>query len=379
MKSTIGIIELYQHNEVLIHYCKLFLIGGHELLVFCPKDMYEDLPLEIKNSKKISWQLNSEDIGLFLNEQEQKIKACDHVLVSTIFSHFEAFGKIPTLTKSTLVIHSLHTWLEPFKHINLRQKYYLKDLYRLARFYVKGQAKARRKVLQAFHNIGLANASILSYAENNITSSIKKKFRSTPFGGYIGRENKMETEKFKFTITGTIEDNVRDYYVVLDALKKIENKLDKPTQIVLLGRPKGESGIKIKRTFEALNISNLEIVTFDNYISEETYMNQLMSTDVLLVPLNPIVQYIAFEELACKSKLSGSVNDLIRYGIPSIVSSAFSVDDNIDNQLTFFGDATELGDHILKYLSQPEILDDNIYSNYAYPELYKSLKRNLNF
>jgi len=379
MKSTIGIIELYQHSEVLIHYCKLLLNGDHHIKVFCPKEMHQDLPIDIKENKKFSWYLNTADIGTFINNHEDHFSSCDFVLVTTIFSHFKDFLKIPASTKCALIIHSLHTWVEPYKHIKLRKQFFLKDLVRLIRFFIQGQSRSRKKVLNAFNYVGLGNDSILSYAQRNVQSQLTNKFRSTPFGGYLGRSRPPKRDKFRFTITGTLEDNVRDYYLVLNAIKKNEHKFTVPTQLLLLGKPKGDSGIQIKKAFESLDVPNLEIVTFDTYISEQSYEANLKSTDVLIVPVKSTVHYIAFEELAFQSKLSGSVNDLLRYGIPSLVSSCFSVDEKIDARLTYFNSAEELGKSMINCLSKRNELTDNKYVSYAYPELYKNLKRNLNF
>ncbi len=379
MVHTIGIVELYQHNEVLFHFCKLFALGNSNVKIFCSKEIYNDVPKEYLKNPQFKWFPNQVEINNFLKANKKELASCDCILVTTIFSHFNAFKAISSLSKTALIVHSYNTWFEPFKHISIRKNNIIRDVYRLVRFIIHRQATKRKSILNHFDIIGFPNKSILDYALSKTKGINKNKLRSIPFGGHIGRSTIPKMLPIRFTITGTVENNVRDYHLVFEAVKLLKGKLLKPIELVLLGRPNGYSGKKIIDQFKSLKIQNMNIISFDNYISVENYQTTLLSSNVLILPIKPDIQFIAFREYSFQSKLSGSVNDLIKHGIPALVSSSFAVDKEIDAQVYSFSDARMLSNHMLELALKFPALDDNLYAEHTYPRLLIELKKTLGF
>ena len=380
MNQPIGIVELYQHNEVLTHYCDLLLYKNHKLYVFCNKDVFLDLPQSLKNSS-IIWFLRDaeESIDKFIKNNEASLKECGFLLVTTVFSHFISFTKLASWAKTALIVHSAHTWLKPFEHIHLRKGHKTADFLRLLKFILLRQASLRTKLLKEVRYIGLPNDAILNYVQSNFKAPGKSDFVTIPFGAFAGSpETNIEKNSTVFTITGSLGDDVRDYESVLEAIKFLLPSLNNKIQLVFLGKPKKKLGQHLKNTFDSINHPLLEIITFSRYISQADFDNYLFKTDYLILPLKKYTQFHVFRELTCLSKLSGSVNDMIRYGVPAIASKNCRVDEVVDQSLIYYENPKELANLILGLSSKEKAIrtkDDltSIFSNYLIDKLYQDL------
>ncbi|MFT5765485.1 MAG: hypothetical protein ACI8X3_002922 [Saprospiraceae bacterium] len=348
-QRPIGIIELYQHNEVLIHYCDLLLFGKQRLYVFCSTLIYDDLPERLKKSS-IIWFLDDKDknIDKFIKKNEAPIKECRFLLITTVFTDFSSFIKVASWKKSALIIHSAHTWLRPFRHIHLRKGHQIADTFRLFKSLFMRQAFLRKKLLKKVDYIALPNDAILKYVRENFTAPKNAEFVSIPFACFEGRKAVLAKAHTTFTITGSLGDDVRDYRAVLEALKILLPALNRKIKLILLGVAKRKSGQLLKEEFDQLKHPFLEVITFSAYISQMDYENYLFETDYLILPLKKYTQFYVFRELTCFSKLSGSVNDMVRFGIPAIASEHCTVDELVDKSIFYYENPKELAGLMLE-------------------------------
>ena len=82
--------------------------------------------------------------------------------------------------------------------------------------------------------------------------------------------------------------------------------------------------------------------------------------------------------MTCQSKLSGSVNDLIRLGKKALVSENFTVDDRVDKFVQVYNNDRHLADLMLEIVEDEinvKSLDpvDEIFANYKIDKLYSDL------
>ena len=228
--------------------------------------------------------------------------------------------------------------------------YLLFDLLRLVRFIVSGQYFWRRKLLSNVSFIGLPNKAILEYVEDNIPESKKYNIVSFPFAmsseDFPQKENNKS--RLTFTIPGSLSDDVRDYISVLNVIKSISVILKNPIKVVLLGRPRDNFGINTLALFTELELPLIEIKTFSEYISQDSFDKHLRDSDFLILPLKEYTQFGVFREITCKSKLSGSINDVIKSGIPTIASHYCTVDKEVDKNFIYYRSQEEMEMEILK-------------------------------
>lgn len=378
MSKTIGIVELYQHNEVLAHYCQLLLHSDYQIYVFCNEKLFHQLPKEIQNSR-IIWHLNPDEIKRsdFIFAHEQDIKQCTCTIVSTVFSDFKAYKSINLWSKSIYVLHSAYTWMEPLKHIHLRSGHLITDFLRLVKFILGGHGSARQSLIEGAYKIALPNDMILNHVKVNCDPKHQNKLISLPFGAYYNIENhlkKTDTEdSFKLVIPGTVSREVRDYEMVVQALNKLKS-LDHPRiKIVLLGNSENRYAQSIINQLRAIENEHLSFEYFQGFIEQELYDNTLEQADYLLLPLKKYTQFYVFRERTCLSKLSGSINDMIRFGKHTIASNYVRIDEQIDATFLSFTNASELAE-ILQSLSKPSREINHSFKQYTYLKLLEDFK-----
>lgn len=384
MQYQIGVVELYTHNEVLIHYCDLLLPTEYSVFVFCREEIYKDIPSYLKESK-INWILKKSDspLSTFFSKNEKLVKECNLLLITTIFSHFKVFTKLANWAPTVVTLHSAHTWLDSYKYISFRKESIVMDVLRLGKFILERQAKDRTKLLKTVKFIALPNDSILEYVNSNFLIASELRFVSLPFGAYLGKPVCSKNSLLTFTITGSISDEVRDYDLVLSAFKRLLPKLNKKIRLVLLGKPRDSRGKKLKNAFDQIKHPCLEIVSFSGYITQATYDQYLLDTHYLILPLKKYTQFGIFQELTCLSKLSGSVNDMIKYGIQGIASRFCTIDKDIDRSLLYFNNARHLS-QILNQLIDKPLIDksakekEKIFNNFSKDKLRESIEMLIN-
>ncbi len=377
MQAPIGVIELYQHNEVLIHYCELLSYGDQHLMVFCNRNVFEELPDHLKKYK-IQWYIREPEVSIpkFTKKYESQLRQCRFLLISTVFDEFKAFANLASWSKSALIMHSVHTWMSPWKSIEIRPKHLLRDIYRLSKFILNRQGYKRKQVLDNVDFIGVPNQRILNYSNATYNNVYSSKFVSIPFGKYDGAGEEGKGYKgLTFTITGSIGDDVRNYQEVYKALTIVSKKLKKRIRFILLGKPKNKKQNKTKEQFESLANDVLDVMTFSGFINQSEYDRLLKETDYLILPLKEYAHFIAFRELTCQSKLSGSVNDLIRLGKKALVSKYFTVDDRVDKFVTVYRDSNHLADQMLGIVDNEQDLTslapiEETFGNYKIDKLY---------
>ena len=381
MSETIGIVELYQHNEVLTHYCKLLLQSDSQIYVFCNEKVFHQLPKELQTSR-IIWKLNKDEskISEFLNLHNDKIEGCDLCLVTTVFSDFKAFNHLNNLTKCIFVIHSAYTWFEPLKHIHLRAGHKVSDFLRLMKFIVTGQRKCRHRILNSCYKIALPNQRILDHMYQRVPNEYKSKLISLPFGAYDhpshASKDKSKLNLIHLVIPGTLSPEVRDYYCIINAIKDLNNDQRLKIKLSLLGNANSLFGKKIIAAFEKLQNEMFVLQYWSEFIDQDLYDRVLSESDCLLLPLKEYTQFYVFRERTCLSKLSGSVNDMIKFGKPTIVSQHLKIDDQIDQKIIRYSNTDELTG-VLRSLSKPPSLNIPQFKHYSYPALLKDFKHQI--
>ena len=210
---------------------------------------------------------------------------------------------------------------------------------------------------------------VLNYVKNNFELPFHLRLDSLPFAYYNQPHPKLLSDKeITITIPCTIAAQHRDYGSVLLAIKNIKNKLTKRVQLVLLGQPKGD-GFKIITAFNTLEDENIKIISFREVIPEEEYKDWLKATDFLILPLKQYAKSHIYKEHLGYSKISGGVNDMIRFGIPALISTHYPLDLVLEKMVQRYS-SDQLADAILLWVNQGQYLKykaeiESILSGYS--------------
>ena len=118
-------------------------------------------------------------------------------------------------------------------------------------------------------------------------------------------EQLAESDEVVFTVPGQVSEKRRNYDEVLDALTRLS---DKKFKMVLLGRLTSHEVARRIRTLPAR--IRAKVLTFENFIDEETYQDRLLRSHYILMPI--FFPYGRF-------KTTGAIGDAIQMGIPMIL------------------------------------------------------------
>ncbi len=120
-------------------------------------------------------------------------------------------------------------------------------------------------------------------------------------------EQLKDADTVRLTVPGQVSEKRRNYDVVLDA---VEANPDLPLELVLLGRLVSKP---LRRRIEAMpDDVRRKIRTFDDFIDENIYLETVMNSHYLLMPI--IFPY-------CRFKTTGGIGDGISMGVPIVLPS----------------------------------------------------------
>jgi len=326
--KSLAIIELYQHDEVLRHYCEMLEGSDYNIKIFCSKVVHDCLKESI-NPAQFSWIIKTEEesITTFLSEKEATIKENSLVFVTTALSDFKAFYKLSRTTKMTLLIHNVHSFLAPEASLSFQHP--IADRLRLLKLYRSRAHFYKKQLLKSVFGLGFPNEQILNYVEEHYTFPEQLKLMSLPFA-YARSTEPISSDLISVVIPCTVSEDLRDYQLVAHAFAQIEQNLKEKIQLVLLGQVK-EDAHPIVNDFRKLSKEKIELLTFDHFIPAAEYERHLLKADFLILPFKKIGRNHIYRERLGYSKISGGINDLIRYAIPSLIPEYYPLDQSLQS------------------------------------------------
>ncbi len=356
MKRKIAFVELFFHHEVLLNLCRLLARSNYEVSVFTTRaisksigDNYE------REANQWFFKKEEESAPAFLERQKGSLDECDIIVFNTLAAHFKFFATFQLKAKTILIIHNAHTFLQPSKHRRLPPKIgdWPKAVLMMAKKVgLDSEYYYREKVLEQIN--------YLSFPSEEVEKSMRaigylKDYQTCaplPFTYFEGKTKKETSPKIRITITGTIDKLSKDYELVFEAFSKIKDKLKHPIELCLLGLPKGVYGKKVVQLFQQLKGPQLEVITFDKEVPQKKYEAILQQTDFVIVPLRKVSIYSIYEEHYGKSKVSGGINDMIRFGLPGLVVQHYPLNENLQQITATYENETELASKLLVWINE---------------------------
>jgi len=183
-KTKIGLVELYNHSEVLLTFYRL-LQNDFEVTVFTTQKIKKES--EDFFSKKLNnWISKPEDEikERFVNIHFSKFEEQDVLIFITLIDEYRFFSKIKFKAKTILIIHNVNTLLQPEKNVlldNSSTKNYATDALRYLRNSFRRDNFYKRKLLQNFDHLAFPSDNLTTYAKSLKTDFSEKIIDATPF------------------------------------------------------------------------------------------------------------------------------------------------------------------------------------------------------
>ena len=384
----IGVIELKcAHHEVAV-LCKYSNPEKNEITLFTTHQL---LPRILQELKK----------DAFL------VKYCIKDEKESHFSFIRRVNKICNYGFDLVIINTMRRWEMIFFRPNCRKLGYLYNI----NFWIRDLTSPQ---------IILKN--IFTFSRSNLISLLPSKIQANPYFGPFIRfillkmldgilveyppftnlikhtynykkpvyflpkryfeksTNNFGNSKITFAITGTISDNRRNYDIVLDAIKDVPDRIKSKLKLALIGRPIGEYGYKIIERVKNLIANGWEIDYSDEYIPPDVMTQKLQAVDVMIAPMKFTYTSITVNESFTYTKGTGTFNDAIRYGIPSIVPDEYNIAPEFKSCFLKYQDQNDLSRIISELSTNTEELNKlkvdtlNTMKDYTLPKVQEMLK-----
>ena len=363
MSKVINLVELYTHSEVLRTFCILLTDAGFHVKVFTNLAVWNNLQ-DIQGNEKIIWQLqqSNENIPTFILRNKKLIDSEDLTIFTTLVSSLSFFSSLTFKTKTLLIIHNGNTFFEPYKNLKLSNRFpeISIDFARMLKFFILRQAYKRSQLLQQFNFLCLPSQTVEDFILNRNTR-LEQKYSFVgplPFVYFEGnsQEKIQESTCIKIAIPGTVSDERKDYNIVLAAFQQLEYKSDQKIKLILLGNAGSKEGQELVAKFKILENENFELIYFKSAISQKEFDRQFLHIDFLILPIRQSYKLGIISERYGYTNISGGINDMIRFGIPTLINSHYPLEPNIEKLTASFSSKEELISMIQQWIQKKTYL-----------------------
>ncbi|MCB0645091.1 MAG: glycosyltransferase [Saprospiraceae bacterium] len=319
------IIEPAFHHEVLQTYIEIFS-GICHLRVMTLRETWDHVhpgTQQLIGKNALLLASSSERYNDFIALNEDFISATDASLVITQESQFGEIINPALLIKPLLVVHSFYYTFSPERHM---YPWNFADLPRnIARFSRHIFRSNARKYLTRYYAYIVTSQTYFDFVAKFGLAG--KPLYVLPMY-YVKnlKRHLVDDARKRVVINGTVNENVRNYRLVAQALNMLSPIEKQSIELILLGKMKEQSR-KVPSYFEDAGVG---VKHFNETIDAIQYEQELLKADVLVLPLHEKVREGITYALSSKTNTSGTIADAQKYFIPVIIPDYIGVDKPLD-------------------------------------------------
>lgn len=345
--KKMALVELQEHQEVLFDLMDLLLLQEVELHIFAPQAMHQEW--ESAHQEQVIWydKKEQESIPQFVQRNKKALDGLDLIIFTTLISHFSFFTQQKFRPSTLLLIHKGNAFFAPRANLQLQNfkdgLRYLRRLWQREDFY-------RQRFLSQVTACSFTDAGIQTYLQNAISAQYRI-LPALPFS-YFERSEMGEQSPTCIVVPGTVSDFTRDYTLFFQALQKADAHLNQRAQVIFLGQANGKRAKVFFDLLEAQSFQNLSLQTYADPIPAQEYQQILQQSDFLILPLREQIRFGLIREYYGKTSISGGINDMLRYGKPTLLPAFYPLNPTLDQLTQRFQNATELADLLIQWINQ---------------------------
>ena len=358
---VIAFIELEYHLLDLDSFCKVFEKSEHDITLYTTTKIFNTFKNQ-PYASRYKWivKVDTQSVSEFLNEHFNAINNADWVYYNTIASHYKTYNSIQFKGKTILRIHNAHTYLKPLKHWYIIPTFF--NLFKAASYFVRefiGELDFYYlpKVVNKMDYYCFADENVKNYVLENKITTKEKIFPTIPGSVFNGEFKPFEVkDKIRICIPGIIDERKKNYSPVIEALKLIGNQLTEPIEIVLLGKPVGKYAQWVIEEFNKLKSENIQITSFTGFVEQAKFNELMFGSHLLITPTLESTVFRVYKEIYGKTKASGSVGEMVKYGVPNLFPDYIYFDSEMEKIIDRYSTPQELANQILKFVNDKEFL-----------------------
>ncbi len=359
----IALIELDFHVDSVDGICKIFEGSEHQLHIFTTKKNYSILKNRTYASKH-KWNLLSEQSKLsFLNSNNKEINSCDGVFINTISADFGCFARFNFKPTTILRIHNAYKVFSPWNHIKIyptvlgiwkAASYTFREII-WDRFWYYRPIVVKKMDFFTFPDKAIVDFLL----KNNIVP--KEKIAPVlPIKVFDETVQLIinKSSDINFTIPGGVDKRRRDYLPVLTAFKILLPQTNKKISLSFLGKCNSKYGREIISEFKKLSSDNFKVNSFEDFVPQADFDSIMKETDVVISPVNADGLTQIYGEIYGKTKISGSITDVVLFPKPLILPATYLLNDNLKTIFSTYSSAEDLSNVILNFVNDKNLIAD---------------------
>lgn len=347
--KKIALVELQEHQEVLFGLMELLLLQEVELHVFAPQAMHVEWGEAAQN--KIQWydQNPQESIPAFVRRCKKQMDGVDLIIFTTLVSHFAFFFRQKFPPPTLLLIHKGNAFVNTQANLQIQG---FKDVLRYLRRLWRREDFYQHKLLTQMTACSFINEQIREYLHAFIPADCSI-LPALPVS-YFERSVSVQNTPLRILIPGTVSTFTRDYALLFDALHQADIQLTTSVKLIFLGKASGKRAKAFFEWVENQTFQNIDVQIYTELIPAQAYQTALQQADFLILPLRQQIRFGIIREYYGKTSISGGINDMLRYGKPTLLPRFYYLTPPVDALTRRFETAQELSDLCVKWVNKKE-------------------------
>lgn len=359
MTIKIALIEFDYHAEVLRNTLHILDQSDIKVHVFTTEKIWDQVNWQEKMYFDLSLQNKDQSLSNYLSKHRSKIDQYDIILFNTVASNFKKWSEL-NLTKPTLLrIHNANAY---FNSLAASYKphfspfYIWKDSSHFLRKTVgELESHFRKKFVDQVDHFVFPSENITEYATKTYSLPTDRTW-TLPFGYWKEKKDypKNQSNLFKICIIGRVDQRNRDYEVVVNAVTNLLPFLKasgKQLELVLLGKADSSYGKRITEELNKIHSKQFSSVTYDKFVPQFEFDKHIVDSDFFIIPTKIETRYTVYQEEYGYTKISGSINDVIKYHKPALITHDYPLDGEMASLFESFNNSEELSQKIQSWIN----------------------------
>ena len=357
---VISFIELEYHLLDFDCFCKVFEQTNDDITLFVTNKIHTTFKNQ-PYAARYKWVVkkDNESVNDFFKIHFNEINKGDWVYFNTIASNYKTYYQLKLKGKTILRIHNAHTYLQPLKHWYIIPTFF--NLFKTASYLVReflGELDVYYlpKVVNKMDYYCFADENVKNYCAEKKLCDASKIFPTIPGSVFKGEFKPFEiSNTIRICIPGIIDERKKNYAPVINALKLLQHG-EQLVEVVLLGKPVGKYGAWVIEEFNKLSSATLKVISFTGFVEQEKFNELMFGSHLLITPTLETTVFRAYKEIYGKTKASGSVGEMVKYGIPNLFPDYIYFDSEMSTIINRYHHAESLAQELQHFITNKDYL-----------------------
>lgn len=313
----------------------------------------------------------------FLRRIKEKVERNEVLLLNTWQQDYGVFNRVEWKIPVVLRVHNVNDLFRD----ESRWDFSLHTSWKLSlKRFLNGEAAQKKIFRNRVSQWMFPSTEIGEWTIGNKRLDQKRVFH--PPIPFVFRERSFKKEvisekPFKVVISGAVDPMRRDYEFAFEVFKQLKQQEVGPFQLVLLGEFRAAS--ELGREVELMRSLGIEIIIFEKLVSQEEFDQHLLEADVLFAPIRLETNFHTSEEIYGKTKVSGSVNEAIRFQKVILIHEDYRFPENENHLRLPYGDVASCVTQLERTIKREVLVtSENDHSEYLRENQLSILKEGIN-